>query len=147
MARPRKNAAYSPTKSNLNMQPSISNRTQRDWSWENTLELCALDSQNEDVAFIDNLIVVSISREFKRRFSILGDAVYKEIICALKTVMWTHMKTDFPNSNPIINIILPQIDFGITINNVPESTYLCDQRIMQERLDEACRMLAQAIRI
>ncbi len=145
MARPRKTAVYSPIHTNSTMKPPQTDRGHCDWSWTNTLELCTVDSRNTDVELVDNMMVVSISREFKRRFGVLGDTIYKELICALKTVIWVHLKTDFPNSNPAINIILPLVDLGITVSNNPESTYLRDQRVMQEWVDKACQVFAEAI--
>ena len=152
MGRPRKNQLALQLKSD-DYPPAIMTPTSKHigvpqagpWVMPKTVELGVMDEEDYFTSMKD-MTVINLSRDFKRRFGVFGDSVYKEMVCALKTVLWAHLKADFPNANPVINIILPRVDLGIAITGCPEAGYLNDQRVLQERLDEACRCLALAIR-
>lgn len=151
MSRPRKNSViqktekYSPSAVPAPQQ-QIQQPNPNSWNNPKIMELGTMDSEDYFYSLQDTFLV-SMSRDFKRRFNIFGESTYKELVCALKTILWIQLMSDFPQTNLNINIILPNIDFGVAITTSSELKHLIDQRFLQERLDQACQSLAAAVHL
>lgn len=94
---------------------------------------------------IDDITIVSMSRDYKRRLGQMGDGIFREAVASLRMILWTRLKTDFPEMSVAVNIILPRADFGIIVGAGENHAYANDQRVLQKRLDDACQGLCEVL--
>lgn len=94
---------------------------------------------------VDQMTIVSIAREYRRRFSSLGEHAFKEAVTAARLIMWTRIKNDFPAADIAMHILVPKADIGVVVKGTGNDEYVNDPRLMQERFDAACRDLAEVM--
>ena len=94
---------------------------------------------------MDRLAILSVSRDFRRRFATVGDMVARDAVYSLRTIMWCRLKIDFPDCQPTMHVLQPRGDLGVIVDGTAHDEYLNDPRVLQERFDKACAMWAECL--
>ena len=96
---------------------------------------------------VDRMTIVTLAREYRRRFSTNGELAFKDSVLAARLVMWTRLKNDFPDADIAMHILVPKADVGVVVKGTGNDEYANDPRLLQERFDAACRDLAATMGI
>lgn len=94
---------------------------------------------------MSNMLILNISREYRRRFAALGEAAFCEAVFAVRTVMLCRARMDFPDCRLGAEIVQPAGDLCVVVNEGPGGEYLADPRVLQGRLDDACARFAACL--
>ncbi len=94
---------------------------------------------------LQNMAILSISREYRRRFAALGEQAFCEAIVAIRTIMLCRAKGDFGDCPLTMEIIQPRGDFCVTVDESAGDDYLEDPRALQRHLDDACARFADCL--
>ncbi len=94
---------------------------------------------------LQNMSILSISREYRRRFAALGEQAFCEVIVAIRTIMLSRARVDFGDDRFTMEIIQPRGDFCVTVHEDTGGDYLEDPRALQRQLDDACARFADCL--
>lgn len=94
---------------------------------------------------MDRMVVLTIPREYRRRFAALDERIFPEAVYSLRLILWTRLQIDFPDCHATLHILQPRGDIGVVVEGTPDDSYVNDPRHLQQRLDEACAGLAACL--
>ncbi len=96
---------------------------------------------------MNGMVILNLSREYRRRFTGLGEDMFCGSVAAIRTIMLCRVKDDCPAPacSVAIEIIRPHGDFCVTVDGDSGGAYLDDPRALQRCLDDACARFADCL--
>lgn len=91
---------------------------------------------------MNNMSILHIPREYRRRFAVGGAQLLRETAFALRAIMQCRMQGDFPDCAFTVDVVQPAGDLCVSMEEGEGSAYLADSRVLQTRLDDACARFA-----
>lgn len=93
---------------------------------------------------LDNMTILAIAGDYRRRLSRLERREFCDAVYAIRLIMYHRLKNDFPDCHITMQIIQPRGDIGVVVDNCP-FPYINDRQALQDRLDDACRRVADCL--
>ncbi len=94
---------------------------------------------------MDNMTVLSLSREYRRRFSEMGEEMFCAAVLAIRTILLCRAKIDSLDCPLAVEIIQHRGDLCVTVDKRSGGAYLDDPRALQRQLDDACAQFAECL--
>lgn len=93
---------------------------------------------------MENMIILAMAEGYRRRFAKLERREFCDAVYAVRLIMYRRLKNHFPDCRISMQIIQPRGDIGVLVDNCA-FPYVNDRTVLQERMDEACAMLADCL--